>query len=84
MEYDQNSAVFRWVVMGVVCLLLTGCEHKPVDHLKRGNAHYEKGQYGQAISEYTKAIEVIGWSESALRSSWRFLRLSPVICTNTR
>ncbi len=40
-------------------LLLLGCPgKKDAAHVNRGNDYAEKGQYDQAISEYTKAIEL--------------------------
>ncbi len=47
-------------------LLTTACCHAPskVDTAsaeacyQRGNAHFDQGQYGQAISDFTKALEL--------------------------
>jgi tetratricopeptide (TPR) repeat protein len=40
-------------------LLISGCPSKQdAAHVDRANAYAEKGQYDQAISEYTKAIEL--------------------------
>jgi len=60
----QDKAVFKIVEMWLgllVCLLVTGCKDKSaaaIDHYDRGEAHYENGQYDQAFSELTKAIEI--------------------------
>jgi tetratricopeptide (TPR) repeat protein len=40
-------------------LLISGCpRNQDAVHVNRGNDYAEKGQYDQAISEYTKAIEL--------------------------
>ena len=57
----RNKETFKRVVLMsgiVVCLFLAGCKDKSVDHYNRGIAYIEKGQYDQAISEFTKAIEI--------------------------
>jgi len=35
-----------------------GCEPAEIRYIKRGNDYYEKGQYDQAISWYSKIIEM--------------------------
>lgn len=42
----------------VVCLFLAGCRDKSVDHYNRGVDYLANGQYDQAISEFTRAIEI--------------------------
>jgi tetratricopeptide (TPR) repeat protein len=60
----QDKTAFKMVVVWLgllVCLLVTGCKDKSVaaaDHYNRGEAHYENGEYDQAFSELTKAIEI--------------------------
>ncbi|MHC4728930.1 MAG: tetratricopeptide repeat protein, partial [Planctomycetota bacterium] len=59
----QDKEVFKmiavWLVM-LVCLFVTGCRDKPAatDHYDRGQAHYLDGEYDQAFSELTRAIEI--------------------------
>ncbi len=60
----QDKETFKMIAMwlGVfVCLFVTGCKDKSVtatDHYDRGEAHYLAGEYDQAFSELTKAIEM--------------------------
>jgi len=57
----QNKKIFKRMLLlsgVVVYLLLIGCRDKSIDHIKRGNDHLNKGEYDQAISDYTKAIEI--------------------------
>ena len=59
----QDKQMFKMIAvwMGMlVCLLATGCKDKSAatDHRDRGFAHYENGEYDQAFSELTKAIEI--------------------------
>ncbi|MCK4788916.1 MAG: tetratricopeptide repeat protein [Desulfobacteraceae bacterium] len=59
MEHRQNSAVFRWVVVGIgVCLFLVGCRDKSVNRVNQERDDYADAKYDQAISDYTKAIEM--------------------------
>jgi tetratricopeptide (TPR) repeat protein len=56
----QNRETFIVLLLSgmVVCLLLIGCRDKSRDHYNRGLAHAKNGEYDQAISEFTKAIEI--------------------------
>lgn len=59
MEHRQNSAVFRWVVVGIgVCLFLVGCRDKSVNRVNQERDDYADAKYDQAISDYGKAIEI--------------------------
>lgn len=60
----RDKAAFKMVGVWLgllVCLLVTGCKDKSAaatDHYDRGEAHYLDGEYDQAFSELTKAIEI--------------------------
>ena len=41
-----------------VCLSFSSCKKsEPVDHAAQGRAHGDKGEYGKAVSEFTKALK---------------------------
>jgi len=59
----QDKEAFKMIAVWLgmlVCLFVTGCRDKPAatDHYDRGEAHYLDGEYDQAFSELTKAIEI--------------------------
>ena len=62
--YVQDKEAFKMIAVWLgmlVCLFVTGCRDKSAvaaDHLERGEAHYLDGEYDQAFSELTKAIEI--------------------------
>ncbi len=61
MMHVQNKETFKTILLRsgmVLCLFLVGCRDKSVDHYDRGIAYAGKGEYDQAISEFTKAIEI--------------------------
>jgi len=53
-----------WLLIGMVLLLAAGSDtmqtelNDAVAYNNRGNAYSDKGQYDQAISDYTKALEI--------------------------
>ena len=53
-----------WLLIVMVLLLAAGCATVQTElndaaaYINRGNAYFEKGQYDQAISDYTKALEI--------------------------
>ncbi len=53
-----------WLLIGMVLLLAAGCATTQTElndawaYYNRGLAYFEKGQYDQAISDYTKALEI--------------------------
>ena len=58
-------------VWSLVILLVAGCVGKPQPSLDadsyygRGRTYYEKGQYDQAISNYTQAVEInLGFADA--------------------
>lgn len=57
----QNKKAIKltllWPVM-LFCLLPTGCRDKSTEYYNRGIAYTEKGEYDQAILNFTKAIEI--------------------------
>jgi len=56
----QNKETFKSILLMscmVLCLFLTGCRDKSVDHYNRGFVYHKKGEYNRAISYYTKAIK---------------------------
>jgi tetratricopeptide (TPR) repeat protein len=64
MMFIQGKETFKMIALWLgmfVCLFFTGCRDKSAaaaDHWERGEAHYLDGQYDQAFSELTKAIEL--------------------------
>ena len=62
--YVQDKEAFKMIAVWLgmlVCLFVTGCRDKSAaatDHYDRGEAHYLDGEYDQAFSELTKAIEI--------------------------
>jgi tetratricopeptide (TPR) repeat protein len=59
-DKEALKMIAVWVGM-LVCLFVTGCRDKSaaaVDHCERGEAHYFDGEYDQAFSELTKAIDL--------------------------
>ncbi len=57
----QKKETFKSILLTlgmVVCLFLAGCKDKSDDNNNRGNTHYGKGWYDQAISDFTKALEI--------------------------
>jgi tetratricopeptide (TPR) repeat protein len=42
----------------IVCVLLTGCRDNAVDHYNRGVDHWQNHEYDQAVSEFTRAIQI--------------------------
>jgi tetratricopeptide (TPR) repeat protein len=59
----QDKEAFKMIALWLgmlVCLFVTGCRDKSAataDHYDRGEAHYLDGEYDEAFSELTKAIE---------------------------
>ena len=72
----QNKETFKRVLFWssmVICLLLIGCRDKSIDHIKRGNDHLNKGESDQAISEFTKAIEINpGFAKAYNNRGWAY------------
>lgn len=61
MRSVQIKEMFKRIIqiMGIgACLFLVGCEKTAVDFFSRGNAHSNKGQYDQAIADFSKAVEI--------------------------
>ena len=64
MMYVQDKKAFKMIAVCLgmlVCLFVTGCRDKSADatdHYDRGEAHYLDGEYDQAFSELTRAIEI--------------------------
>ena len=57
----QNKETFKSILLTlgmIVCLFVTGCKDKSVDHTNRGRAYLNKHEYDLAIGEFTKAIEI--------------------------
>ena len=59
----RNKEAIKEIAVGMgllVCLFFIGCKDKSAatDHYERGEAHYLDGEYDQAFSELTKAIEI--------------------------
>ena len=75
----QNKETFKRVLFWsnmVICLLLIGCKDKSINHLIRGNDHLNKGEYNQAISEFTKAIETNpGFTEAYNNRGWAYFHV---------
>ena len=53
-----------WLLIVIVLLLAAGCATMQTElndaaaYFNRGKAYYDKGQYDQAISDFTKALEI--------------------------
>ncbi|MHC4204571.1 MAG: tetratricopeptide repeat protein [Planctomycetota bacterium] len=64
MMYIQGKETFKMIALWLgilICLFVTGCRDKSAvaaDHYDRGEANYLNGEYDQAFSELTKAIEI--------------------------
>jgi tetratricopeptide (TPR) repeat protein len=64
MMYVQDKEALKMIAVWLgmlACLFVTGCRDKSAaaaDHYDRGEAHYLDGEYDQAFSELTKAIEI--------------------------
>jgi len=63
MIWIQDKEAFKMIAVWLgmlVCLFVTGCRDKSsaTDHYDQGEAHYFDGEYDQAFSELTKAIEI--------------------------
>ena len=64
MMYVQGKETFKMIALWLgilICLFVTGCRDKSAvaaDHYDRGEAHYLDGEYDQAFSELTKAIDI--------------------------
>jgi tetratricopeptide (TPR) repeat protein len=56
---DKGLVVLApFVVTAVACLFVAGCRDEPGDYYNHGCAYHADGQYGRAISEFTKVIEI--------------------------
>ncbi len=63
MKYVYTRSMHTILALVIVCIM--GCAHNAPPmlgdtdaYLNRGNAYHVKGQYDQAIAEYTKVIEI--------------------------
>ncbi len=47
-----------WIILPIVLFSLFSCVKDPAFYFNRGNNYFKRGQYDEAISDYTKALEI--------------------------
>ena len=58
MAYGNRVRIIIVTLWVTPCLFFSGCKGRAADHYNRAVAYAEKGEYDQAFSEFTKAIEI--------------------------
>ena len=56
MRNSSNKTI--WIILPIVLFFLSSCVKDAAFYVNRGLAHYNKGQYDEAISDYTEALKI--------------------------